>query len=302
MSKDLHGADLMGRDLRGIDLSQADLSDAKLVGSNLEGANLRGANLKNCELLRANLKGADLTECDATSAGFGNADLSRATLFGAQLASATFTKATLSDSDLRSANLHNARLRDCDLSGADLSRADLSGADLTGARVNRAHFFDADLSGAKLSGIRDYSAAYWIGANIVAADFCGAYMARRMIADQNYLYEFRTQSRANAVAYWIWWATSDCGRSLARWGAWIAVIVMAFAGIYQFVEIDFGAYRTPLSPIYFSVVTLTTLGYGDVLPISMPAQLVTMAEVFLGYVMLGGLLSIFANKMARRAD
>jgi len=27
-----------------------------------------------------------------------------------------------------------------------------------------------------------------------------------------------------------------------------------------------------------------------------------MVEVVIGYVMLGGLLSIFANKMARRAD
>ena len=32
------------------------------------------------------------------------------------------------------------------------------------------------------------------------------------------------------------------------------------------------------------------------------AQLVAMCEVAIGYVMLGGLLSIFANKMARRAD
>ncbi len=302
MSKDLSGADLMGRDLRGIDLSKADLSDAKLVGSNLEGANLRGANLKNCELLRANLKGADLTECDATSAGFGHADLSRATLFAAQLEGATFTKATLTDADLRSVKLHNGRLRESDLGGADFSCADLKDVDLTAARVSRAHFFDTDLSGASLSRLQGYSDADWIGANIVDANFCGAYMARRLIADQNYIYEFRKQSRASAITYWIWWATSDCGRSLVRWGAWIGVIVLAFAGIYQVVDVDFGVYRTSLSPLYFSVVTLTTLGYGDVLPISMAAQVIAMAEVFLGYVMLGGLLSIFANKMARRAD
>ena len=67
-------------------------------------------------------------------------------------------------------------------------------------------------------------------------------------------------------------------------------------------SIDFGDYPTILSPLYFSVVTLTTLGYGDVLPASLAAQCVAMLQVVAGYFALGGLLSIFANKMARRAD
>ena len=49
-------------------------------------------------------------------------------------------------------------------------------------------------------------------------------------------------------------------------------------------------------------VTLTTLGYGDVLPKTPTAQVLAMLEVVTGYVMLGGLLSIFSSKMARRAD
>ena len=57
-----------------------------------------------------------------------------------------------------------------------------------------------------------------------------------------------------------------------------------------------------LSSFYFSVVTLTTLGYGDVLPASLGAQVVVLFEVIMGYIMLGGLLSIFATKMGRRAE
>ena len=54
---------------------------------------------------------------------------------------------------------------------------------------------------------------------------------------------------------------------------------------------------------YFSVVTFTTLGFGDVTPIAgnWVPQAVIMTEVIFGYVMLGGLISIFANKLARRA-
>jgi voltage-gated potassium channel Kch len=50
------------------------------------------------------------------------------------------------------------------------------------------------------------------------------------------------------------------------------------------------------------LVTLTTLGYGDVVPTSLAAQMLAVLEALLGYVGLGGLLSILANKMARRAD
>jgi len=53
--------------------------------------------------------------------------------------------------------------------------------------------------------------------------------------------------------------------------------------------------------LYFSVVTFTTLGFGDITPFNHAAEVWVMAEVILGYVMLGGLISIFANKLARRS-
>jgi len=54
---------------------------------------------------------------------------------------------------------------------------------------------------------------------------------------------------------------------------------------------------------YYSVVTFTTLGFGDITPkVNEPLmQFYVMVEVVLGYIMLGGLISIFSNKLARRA-
>ena len=300
--RDLRGAQLSGKDLSGRDLSGADLSGAKLMGANLRGAKLFGAKLCKAELLQANLSDADLSKCDAASAGFGNVDLRGALLFGANLKAATLTQSCLAGADLRAADLSNARLRETDLSGADLSRANLQGADLSQARVDRTRFFDCDLRHSRLRGIRGHAAADWVGADVRDADFAGAYMARREIADQNYLHEFRNQNRISGIVYWIWWATSDCGRSISRWTGWIVFIVLAFAGLFETVRVDWGDHPTWLSSIYYSVVTLTTLGYGDVIPASVGAQIIAMIEVFLGYVMLGGLLSIFSNKMARRAD
>ena len=77
---------------------------------------------------------------------------------------------------------------------------------------------------------------------------------------------------------------------------------MAFAVGYARVGMDWGDYATSISPLYVSVVTMTTLGFGDVVPTSVAGQWLVMAQVVTGYVMLGGLLSIFSSKMASRAD
>lgn len=54
--------------------------------------------------------------------------------------------------------------------------------------------------------------------------------------------------------------------------------------------------------MYYSVVTFTTLGFGDIVPIGhFWARFFVVLEVILGYIMLGGLISIFANKLARRS-
>ena len=53
--------------------------------------------------------------------------------------------------------------------------------------------------------------------------------------------------------------------------------------------------------IYFSIVTFTTLGFGDVVAANTSARILVTLEVMFGYIMLGGLISIFANKLASRS-
>ena len=141
-----------------------------------------------------------------------------------------------------------------------------------------------------------------MGADLRHADFVGAHLLRRHVLDENFLYEFRQQGPVNRLIYGFWQATSDCGRSLGRWGLWTFFLVVVYAGLYAGVNIDYGSHETWLSPLYFSVVTFTTLGYGDALPSDVFSQTIVISQVLLGYVMLGGLLSIFAAKMGRRGD
>ncbi len=309
---DLRGIRLVREDLQDVDLSHADLTGADLSGANLRGALLFSASLKDAVLLESNLEDAELTAADlsganlqeaaADRAGFGSACLRNARLFHAGLTGATFTKANLDSADLRLGRLQGARLREANLRRADFSLADLRDSDLQQSSVRGASFREADLRGIRLRGVTDYERCDWVGADFRDIDFTGAYFLRRFALDQNYLHEFRNRNRMSRWVYHLWWATSDCGRSLPRWAALTLIVAAVFAILYSLVEIDFGHNETWLSPLYFSVVTLTTLGYGDVVPVSAAAQSLTMIQVVCGYFMLGGLLCILSNKMGRRAD
>jgi len=263
---------------------------------------LFGAHLDQAELLGCDARGANLEGCSAAGAGFGGADLGGARLSRASLRNATFTQARLAEANLDCSDLRESRFVEADLSGADLTLADLRASDLTETRVDGAVFDRADFRSATLARLDGFEAASWIDADVRDADFRGAFRLRRFILDENYLHELRTRSRSSAIVYWVWWVTSDCGRSFARLGLWIGLLLVVFAALFDQVAVDYGDHPTFLSPIYYSVVTLSTLGYGDVVPASAAAQIVAMLEVIVGYLALGGLISIFANKMARRAD
>ena len=298
---DLSGRDLSGVDLRGADLSHANLKGAHFLGANLEGATLFRVRAENAEFAGACLAGANMVEGDFTAAGFGNADLTGARATGATMNRSTLVGCCASHADFVGAELTGTRWNDSEVEGADFRRANLESADLTAVRLAGATFDDAKVNRLRLSRVSGYRQASWIGLDGDVLDLRGACFVHDFIQDQNFLAEYRGQGAGYEWMYRIWWLTSDCGRSALRWTMCSAFIALLFAGIYTQVGIDYGPYETPLSPIYFSVVTLTTLGYGDALPKTATAQLTVMCEVILGYVMLGGLLSLLTNKLSRRA-
>lgn len=140
---------------------------------------------------------------------------------------------------------------------------------------------------------------------------------KRYVADQQFIRAFK---KANPMLARLWRWSSDYGRNLSLWGLWSVFIAFLFAIAYLPYPSWIPEWMQDLSPqfhqatgkysgepltfwnsFYFSIVTFTTLGFGDVVADNATARLLVTLEVIFGYMMLGGLISIFANKLASRS-
>ena len=129
----------------------------------------------------------------------------------------------------------------------------------------------------------------------------------RMRKDAWYLADFQKQ---HLFAYKIWNISSKCGQRISYWIGWSFLFATFFAVKFYLIYLSFPSLfhfnpaiksHSIWSFIYYSFVTFTTLGFGDIIPTTDCVQGWVIAEVVLGYIMLGGLISIFANILARRS-
>lgn len=250
----------------------------------LGGADLVGVSLVDANLLRAHLECAHLD----------GADLSGAHLFGANLDGANLNAAKLDGADLGWANLSNASMLSAEVKGTDLSCAQLAGA-------NVAHIvWDRRRMRGKYHGIRGLDSCY------------GNALFRRDAADQDYLDTLEMHWQGNPLLTRLFWAWGliDYGRSIARVFA-IASGLIFFFGLVYYSDPDMiefpicnslaaNACEPGFSAFYFSFTTYMTLGLGDVHPKTHLGELIVAIEVTLGYLTLGLLLAVLADKVARR--
>lgn len=277
------------------------------------------ANIQHVEILekgvevwnewRKNFKGRpDLNYADIKIVNLEDVNLSRSQMEGINLKNKRLSRANFRNSYLVSANLE-----DSDLIAADFTGSNLSFACFEKAKLQLSNFKDAMVTGIKY----DRSAKY---KGIRVNNCYGSQWFKRFAQDQDFLEEFK---EVHKIIYFIWGITSDCGRSILRWTICSIIIAMFFGSIYANytipeylswlpIPIKETLYKiapiitiknnqTLFTPYYFSVVTFSTLGFGDISPQNLSGEIFVTAEVIIGYIMLGGLISIFAQKVARRA-
>ena len=283
----LEGANLGGRDLKRVYLNSGILKDDDEVWFKgkvyLKGANFYNAHLKNAHLENTHLEGASLRYADLEKAQVRNAHLEGAKLQGASLKSAHFMGATVDGNT----NMWKVKVNPFRISTAkDCFFTDLSGVPLQSVIIDPATRQLIEYN------IRRKYWHKWINEKnwheIVPN---GITPIKRNILSKY----------AHSVVHLFFWI-SDYGLRTLRIIGTFFVLAVAFAIVYRLwpnsvmVNQEVGDIRGFWHALYFSVVTMTTLGFGDIAanPDSWWGQTLLMMQVILGYVLLGALVTRFA--------
>lgn len=287
------------------------ISDKSLNQALCQGATLQGAIFINTDLSHVHFEGAILDGADFRHTPLGEAHFNGASLWTSDFRRSSYCQQV----DFRKANLI----------GADFRGLNLSDSDFRGAKLMAANFDKADVTRIKYNRFGRYQ-------GIRVENCYGNAHFKRLAQDQGYLEELRNRSWIGKLIYWAWLLLADCGRSLSVWTGWCLLIILTFAFFYtsnpsgfpqpmidliptwwfnlsdymgtKFQQTPISYQESPLSfwsACYFSVVTFTTLGFGDIVAANTAARVLVTIEVIIGYVMLGGLISILATKLARRS-
>ena len=109
----------------------------------------------------------------------------------------------------------------------------------------------------------------------------------------------------NWFMYYLYDITSSYGNSMIRWFTTSLVTIGIFSILFflldklpgeKIVDLAGKSWHEYYDYFYYSIVTFTTLGYGDILPHTLLQKVFVSFEVVTGYVMLG----IFMNLIGKR--
>lgn len=113
----------------------------------------------------------------------------------------------------------------------------------------------------------------------------------------------QTKNKGMKVWYWFWGMTSKYGTSVTRWILWMLFVISLFGGFYYFtdmaINVPLTGFDKMIQCLYFSVVTVTTLGYGDIYPKTGFGMTLVVVEVFFGQLMFWVMMTILAKKIFR---
>lgn len=237
--------------------------------------------------------------CHFEGCTFRNCDFSNASF-----ASSLFTRCTFSNVLMVNARLTGAAFNEC-----ALDNVDFSGAFLQNVRF----WYRNHLSGIRIDVftevrfplIEECELSYELAARnyrLLHSWYSDAGLSTRR-SDSAYRWQYcLSQSypfgreRFKLFAYRL---LSGYSERPARFSLWLFAAAAGFAAAYKQVGVGtVNSHRTILDALYFSVVTLTTLGYGDIAPTNNPiGQFLAMGEVIIGVVGIAYLTALVIRRL-----
>lgn len=204
-------------------------------------------------------------------------------LRGIDLSGKDLTGRDLSNIDMYAANLENASLKAADLTDTYLSEANVSGT-----------IFDwAKMQGVFLDNVEFNHTTSFLGVDLNSINFNLAALLQEVAIGQQRIEHLKRRQPFLARILWI---TCDYGRSFSRFLLWCAGIIVTFALMFWLIP-NTTSSQGFWESVYFSIITFTTLGYVDLVPVSWIGRTLVVTEVLLGYAMSGLLIAILARKV-----
>ncbi|MEW6753520.1 MAG: ion channel [Candidatus Latescibacterota bacterium] len=287
--------------------------DGPDVRQRLEAWARGGGSMEGFVLRHANLEGLRLS-------GARTADLRHAVLFRACLRGASLWNANLCGADLMKADLSGANLNEARLLGANIL-----GAVIDGAKLERTQWGDRAVQegAAEQAAARgDAAAAHaaYVEAEEVYRGLRLAHGGAGRHEDAGVFFRREMTMRRKLMPRWSlgrMWSklvdlcsgygeapervvVSSLGVVLGCAAAYLLIGVRAPEGPLVF-QSEAGVWANLaqfLNCVYFSFVTFTTVGFGDIVP-TQAARPVAAAEAFLGAFMISLFVAVFARKMTR---
>lgn len=330
-------ADLSGWNLEALSLSHIE-TPANFYKVNLKNANLKkayfiGANLRESDLCKADLQESDLCKADLQRTIMAYANFKKAVLSGINLENTSLYEVNLEKANLNKANLKHAVLIDCNLKEALLFGSNLQGTNLIRANLRdtdfdektnlrNVNFFQCRLDNSNLKNAymnldkkviqereNDYSAAkevYLLLKNYFRQegiyDISGEYYYREKLMETKCLQKEKRWGK------WIFnnllnLTTGFGEKPLRVLICWFSIILSSALVFYYFDGIYKGAFcfYNPkfYESLYFSIVTFTTLGFGDLVPKPGFFQLFASIEALIGAIFMALFIFVFVRRMIR---
>jgi len=326
--------DLRGANCRGAHFDGADCIGARFDGANCQDAHFDGADSGNARFegttcfdasfIGANFWKARFKGADCKFAHFDGANCSKAHFDRSDCRQAHFDRANCINAQYNGANCRSTHFNDANCHEAHFDGAYCRYANYDGANCSGVHFDSSDCDSAsfgtkervlengdiernpcKLNGVTWNRKSSFIGVDTSNVDWSKNPEMKRFIEQQQFVHSMK-----EAYPKWKWLISIiDNLSDINKWWRWAVFFILAFANLFFWVDYFWKAdlfYIKPeitapaLSYLYFSVVTFTTLGFGDVTAIHWFSMPFVMLEVILGYVFLGGLVTFLANWLGRR--
>lgn len=269
----------------------------------------------------ANLTGIDLSGIRLVDCEVWNVCLASAILDGAYISQVTLNQTTLTGASIRNARIVSVRV----------NHGSLTECDVSGSFINAVDFTNEVIS----SDMRYAPVSYWF---LIKRLWLAIFSAKHPLMQQSennrhttflfnrtigltlpetrpfkaYVdwFQFVGQQTVNfrnlPIRQKLGFASSllltKAWTSYSVLACWGMAANIAFATFYyvnrsSFKGLEVGNF---INALYFSFITFTTVGYGDITPATTLSQVVVMVEIILGYLTLGCMVFLIGHKVAHR--